>query len=134
MTSLTPFVDHLRAVVCRFIPVNLSPNPVPGGSALTIPHCFQPTSVVSNFVIRHDIRLHALSSPLHVFYCATSYHERSEPNNALIDLTRRVYVASRRPWYGTVVVLKFADLACSKYVDMTVDDVLHARDYFANFA
>lgn len=120
--------------MCRFIPLNLSPETVSVESAITIPRCFQSTSIVRNFVLRHDIILRQLPSPLHVFYCASSYTERSNPNNALIHLTRSVSVASRRPWYGTVVVLKFADFACSRYVDMTMDDVMHARDFFANFA
>ena len=120
--------------MCRFITLNLSPDTVPEGIALTIPRCFEPTSVVRNFVLRHEVRLNHLPSPLHIFYCASSYNERSNPNNALIDITRSVHVASRRPWYSTVVVLKFADFACSQYIDMTAEDVMHARDFFAHFA
>lgn len=75
-----------------------------------------------------------LNNPLLVLYCATSYEGRYNPNHALIQLTENIEMACKRPWYGTVLVLKFATVTCTSYVDLTVDDVSHIRDYFAYFA
>ena len=121
-------------VACRLLPINLSVNPVPGSNILTVAQRFPISSSISTFVIRYDIKLHLLPSPLHVFYCANSYQERSNPNNALINLTQKMNIPSRRPWYGTVLVLKFANEACTSYVTMTLDDVMHIQDYFGHFA
>ncbi|PIL26248.1 hypothetical protein GSI_12004 [Ganoderma sinense ZZ0214-1] len=121
-------------LACRFMRVNLSPQPVQASDVPSIQGCFLSTSTIDNFVIYYDANMKALDCPLHVYYCATSYAERSNPNNALVTLTQSLSIACRRPWYGTVVVLKFANRACRNYVVMTVDDVLRARDYFAYFA
>lgn len=72
--------------------------------------------------------------PYHIFYCGRSYEARHNPNQALLRLAQFVDVSPLRPWYGTVIVLKFATRACQDYIDMTVDDVLRVRDYFAYFA
>ena len=124
----------LRSVLCRFIQVNLSPDPTPSSCTFRIQDFFETTSVIKNFVIRYDVNWDYLDAPLHVYYCSISYEEYRDPNNALINLTSKMTVASRRPWYGTVLVLKFASRACMNYVPMTVPDVHRARDFFAHFA
>ena len=49
-------------------------------------------------------------------------------------LSIRVDVLLRRPWYGSVVVAKFGSRACTGYIDLVPDDIVHIRDYFAYFA
>lgn len=96
--------------------------------------CFESQQVSRSFVIWYDRHLQLLHSPLHVYYCAEGYDGRYNPNRSLIHLTQTVDVLLRRPWYGSVVVAKFASRTCSTYTDLTLYDVAHIRDYFAYFA
>lgn len=123
----------VRSVFCRFIQVNLSPDPTPASGGFRIEDFFETASVIKNFVIRCDIAWDYMDTPLHVYYCSTSYEEQRNPNNTLINLTKKVSIASRRPWYGTVLVLKFASRACMNYIPITLPDVHRARDFFTYF-
>ncbi|PIL23477.1 hypothetical protein GSI_14788 [Ganoderma sinense ZZ0214-1] len=99
----------------RILPVNVSPTPMSkSGDALLLSHCFQSTSVSRSFII--------------------CYEGRYNPNRELVRLTQSVDMILQRPWYGSVVVTKFRSRACTSYVDITFDDVVHIRDYFAYFA
>ena len=117
-----------------FVSINLPPTPAPGAATVSVMDYFPPTSTVKSFVVRHGINLHSLASPFHIFYCLGSYAGRYNPNAALALLTTSVVISSRRPWYGTVLVFKFASTNCQTYVDMTMDDVLQVRNYFGYFA
>nr|VWO99909.1 Zinc finger transcription factor 1 [Ganoderma boninense] len=123
-------------LACRFLTVNLSPNPVAGSTTVSLLDCFSRNANVKSFVIRRGVTLGTLDSPFHVFYCSDSYEGRYNPNRALARLTSTLSILSRRPcqWYGTVLVFKFRSDACQQYIDMTVDDVLLVRDYFAYYA
>ena len=117
-----------------FATINLSPNPVPGVASASILDCFPRTSAVRSFLIRRDVNLSPLTSPFHVFYCSDSYAGRRNPNAALVLLMSTIKLPSRHPWYGTVLVFKFATDACQDYVDMKVDDVVKVRNFFAFYA
>lgn len=127
-------LTYVFTEACRFVTINLSSFPVPGAASTYLMDCFPSTSTIKSFLVRHDNDLHSLASPFHVFYCSDSYAGRYNPNAALVLLTKSVVVSSRRPWYGTVLVFKFASTTYQDYIDMTVDDVLQVRNYFAFFA
>ena len=123
-----------RLVACRFLPVNLSPTPIPGRQDTGISVYFSSSPMVKDFVIRMDRNLHYLDTPYHVFYCTESYEGRQNPNNALTRLTRKVSVPFRWPWYGTILAFKFATRDCCSYLDVTVADAIALGEYFAYFA
>lgn len=87
-----------------------------------------------SFIIWYDKSLHLLEYPLHVYYCERSYDNRYNPNHAMIRLTQTINVLFRRPWYGSLVVVKFSSHDCTRYDNITIPDVVHVRDYFAYFA
>lgn len=108
--------------------------PGEGGEALVLSQCFESLTVSRSFIIWYDRHLNLLDCPLHVYYCASAYDGRYNPNRAMVRLTQTVDLLFRRPWYGSLVVVKFASRSCSTYVDLTIYDVIHIRDYFAYFS
>ncbi|KAI1782583.1 hypothetical protein LXA43DRAFT_1068559 [Ganoderma leucocontextum] len=59
-------------------------DPVPETAVFRIQDCFQSTSTIRSFVVRHNAHLLRLDAPLHVFYCATSYDGRVPFVRALV--------------------------------------------------
>ena len=96
--------------------------------------CFDVPGGCHSFIIWYDKDLQFLKHPLHVYYCSQGYEGRYNPNRAMIRLTQSVDILLRRPWYGSVIVAKFGSYACTGYIDLTHDDIVHIRDYFAYFA
>lgn len=119
---------------CIYLTVTLSPDPLAGRAAVCVSDFFQHPLQIKSFVVRRNVKLVSLDMPYHIFYCGRSYNARQNPNQALVRLTRFVDTSPRHHWYGTVLVLKFSSRACQEYVDMTVEDVIQVRDYFAYFA
>lgn len=120
---------------CSLLPFNLSPNPSYTCDVMSLVECFEEVPLLCrSFVIWYDKQLQFLNCPLHVYYSAREYAERYNPNRALVKLTQDVDVLLRRPWYGSVVVAKFGSRACTGYIDLVPDDIVHIRDYFAYFA
>lgn len=101
---------------------------------MQLAQCFEYGQIYKSFVIWYDKHLHFLDSPLHVYYCAQAYEGRYNPNRALIHLTTTVDILLRRPWYGSVVVVKFTSRTCTEYATLEFSDIVHLRDYFAYFA
>lgn len=130
----TDIFTVLTTDICRLIPINVSPTPSSTYDIMRLGQCFESSTVYRSFVIWYDRSLHILKSPLHVYYCERGYQGRYNPNRAMVRLTQTVDILLRRPWYGSVVVVKFGSRACNTYVDMSFDDLVHIRDYFAYFA
>lgn len=128
-TLILVFLDHFD-----ILPINVSPTPVPGGGHLQLADCFETGRVYRSFIIWYDKHLHFLDSPLHVYYCSDGYEGQYNPNRALIHLTQTVDILLRRPWYGSVVIVKFASRECTAYAALNFSDIVHVRDYFAYFA
>ena len=74
-----------------------------------------------------------LQSPLHIYHGYWSPWESSVPNAALYAFTVSSEGVPRRPWYGTVLVVKLDDVAASQYTDFNVDDLAHIRAFFAMY-
>ena len=130
LVILTP----LLAASCRFLYLNLSPEPQPGLSPVRVRDCFLPAEQVKSFVVCRDAKLRCLDTPYHIFYSEQSYVRRQDPNMALAWLIDSVDSSGCRPWYGSVVVLKLASRICQSYVDMSIADVHTVCDFFAYFA
>ena len=87
-------------------------------------------SSCGRILLQFGVDMQFLSSPFHIFYCVESFIRDAYPNKAIRTLTRGV-TPEPRHWPGTVVVLKLADTARADYIDMSPQDLLHVREYFA---
>ena len=87
----------------------------------------------ASFVLHTGSNGTPLQSPLHVFYCPTSYTNGHPINRALVGLIRGM-PAHTFLWAGHVVVMKFSDVACRSYVDFTPADVPHVQSFFALYS
>lgn len=114
--------------------MNVSPVPTGSGDCMILSQSFESEEVSRSFIIWYDRFLNLLDCPLHVYYCARSYDGRYNPNRGLIRLTQTVDILLRRLWYGSVIVVKFTSRTCTSYIDISLPDLLHVRDYFAYFA
>ena len=82
------------------------------------------------FILQFGVGMQFLPAPYHVFYSIPSYMHSLNPNKAVSALTKGS-LPPARPWYGCIVVLKAASMALLNYVDITVPEVDHVKEYFA---
>ena len=71
-----------------------------------------------------------LAHPIRIYHTLDEDNESRKDNRALLTLTASP-TTSPRPWPGSVVALKMADLSGQRFLDFSSVDVKHVQAYFS---
>ena len=91
-------------------------------------HWFYNVDATISHLIDYDESVNVRNQPLQVIRSTQFPLLTATPNCALMSL------GSRHQWCGTIVVLKYADLFCRSYADVTLSDLDDIKAHFIAFA
>lgn len=123
--SLTSLLDGPRTVEVSCAVVDGTTCPAP------IVQSYFPGTQPYAVILTQGLNGEPLRYPLHIFYCPLSLSRGSPVNNAIKRITGGAQ--AKKPWCGTVLVMRFNGSRRQGYSDATSSDFTALSAYFLTY-